>query len=65
MVPAELMTTPVAMLTDAPPEFLDFGNKLFTCHLFKVGVHSIVPAQQLVKRLIPRVWMTQPPNGYR
>jgi hypothetical protein len=53
------------MLTNAPPEFLDFGNKLFTCHLFKVGVHCIVPVQQLVKRLIPRVWMTQPPNGYR
>ena len=40
------MTTTVAMLTNALPEFLYFGNKLFTCHLFKVGVHSIVLAQQ-------------------
>lgn len=46
MVPAELMTTAVAMFTNAVPEFLYFGDKLFTCHLFEVGVHSIVPAQQ-------------------
>jgi hypothetical protein len=58
MVPAEFMTAAVSMLTDALPEFLYFGNKLFTCHLVKVGVHSVVPAQQRVQRLIPRVWMT-------
>lgn len=46
MVPAEFMTTAVAMFANALPEFLYFGNKLFTCHLFKVGIHSMVPAQQ-------------------
>jgi hypothetical protein len=44
MVPAEFMTAAVAMLLDALPEFLYFGNELFTCHLVKVGVHSVVPA---------------------
>jgi hypothetical protein len=48
MVPAKLMTTAVAMFTNALPELPYFGNKLFTCHLFKVGVHSIVSAQQRV-----------------
>ena len=62
MVPAEFMTTAVAMFTDGLPEFPYFGDKLFTCHPFKGGVHSIVPAQQQVQRLILRVWMTQPPN---
>ncbi len=42
MVPTEFMTAAVAMLTDALPEFPYFGNKLFTCHLVKVGVHSVV-----------------------
>src|SRR5215475_3001699 len=46
MMPTKFMTTAVAMFADAFPEFLYFGDKLFTCHLFKVGVHSIVPAQQ-------------------
>jgi len=63
MVPAEFMTTAVAMCTDALPEFPYFGNKLLTCHLFKVGVHSIVPTQQRVQRFIPRVEMTQPPDA--
>jgi len=35
MVPAEFMTTAVAMFTDALPEFPYFGKKLLTCHLFK------------------------------
>src|SRR5688572_25245306 len=43
MVPAEFMTAAVAMLTDALPKSPYFGNKLFTRHLVKVGVHGFVP----------------------
>ena len=38
------MTAAVTMLTDALPELLYFGNQLFTRHLIKVGVHTVVPA---------------------
>jgi hypothetical protein len=62
MVPAEFMTTAVAMLANAAPEFLYFSNKLLTCHLFKVGIHNIAPSQQGLQRSAPCVWMTQPPN---
>ena len=48
MVPTEFMTAAVAMLTDALPEFLYFGDKLFTCHLIKVGVHSVVTTNSAV-----------------
>lgn len=41
MVPAEFVTTAVAMLADALPKFPDFGNKLFTCHPVEVGVHGV------------------------
>jgi hypothetical protein len=60
MVPTEFMAAAVAMLTDALPELLYFGNKLFTCHLVKVGVHNVVPKEsvQRVQRLDPRDWMT-------
>jgi len=56
MVPAKFMTAAVAMLTDALPEFPYFRNKLFTCHLLKVGVHSVVPTQQRVQGVILRLF---------
>jgi hypothetical protein len=40
MVPAEFMTSAVAMFADALPQLPYFGNELFTCHLVKVGVHG-------------------------
>jgi hypothetical protein len=43
MVPTELMAAAVAMLSDALPQLLYFGHKLFTCHLVKVGVHNVLP----------------------
>jgi hypothetical protein len=47
MVPAEFMAAAVAMLTDAFPQFLHFGNELFTCHLVKVGVHNAFPTESV------------------
>jgi hypothetical protein len=34
MMPAQVMSATVAVLTDALPQLLDFVNKLFTRHLF-------------------------------
>ncbi|MGH2397369.1 MAG: hypothetical protein ACRDFW_10350 [bacterium] len=47
MVPTELMAAAVAMLTDALPQLLYFGNKFLTCHLVKVGVHNVVPTESI------------------
>jgi hypothetical protein len=50
MVPTEFMAAAVAMLADALPQLLYFGNKFFACHLVKVGVHNVLPTES-----IPRV----------
>lgn len=47
MVPAKFMAAAVAMFSDAFPQSLHFGKKVFTCHLVKVGVHNVVPIESI------------------
>ena len=48
MMPTKFMAAAVAMLTDALPQLLHFGNKFFMCHLVKVGVHNVLPIERNV-----------------
>jgi hypothetical protein len=47
MVPTEFMAAAVAMRSDATPQFLHFGNQLFTSHLVEVSVHHSVPIESV------------------
>jgi len=66
MVPTEFMAAAVAMLTDALPKFLYFGNKFFPCHLIKVGVHNVLPSvipSSYADVRINQLWSTVPRTG--
>ena len=55
MVPAEFMAAAVSMHTDALPQLLHLGNKLFTSHLVKVGVHSVFRPSNAASKEKPRL----------
>ena len=61
MVPAQIMTAGVAMFTDTLTQPLYFGDKLFTRHLIKIGVHSVVSTQQRASQFVACL-MTNPPK---
>jgi hypothetical protein len=37
-MPAEIVPSAVAVLPDAPPQLLDFGNQVFACHPIEGGI---------------------------
>jgi hypothetical protein len=60
-MPAQIMTASVAMFADTLTQLLYFGDKLFTRHLIKIDVHSVVSTQRRASQFVAYL-MTNLPN---